>query len=90
MQDLPFALGRSGLAKALQGAASSAVKADRFPLFGALAGTTQRRILEMTDELLERGLLASYTKGRYRLLRLTPAGEAWLERHPAGGRTATV
>jgi ATP-dependent DNA helicase RecQ len=82
MRDLPFAVGRSGLARALQGAGSSAVKADRFRLFGALAGTTQRRILEMTDALIERGFLEQFHKGPYPLLRLTAEGEVWLESQP--------
>lgn len=79
MKGLPYALGRSGLAKALQGAGSSSIKGDRFPLFGALTGTTQVRIREMTDELLEQGLLEQYKEGIYPLLRLTAKGEAWLE-----------
>jgi superfamily II DNA helicase RecQ len=84
MRDLPLALGRSGLAKALQGARSSTVKGDRFRLFGALAGTTQVRIREMTDELLRQGLLEQYQERGYPLLRLSARGEAWLEENPPG------
>jgi ATP-dependent DNA helicase RecQ len=88
MQDLPFALGRKGLARALQGAGSSSIRADRFRLFGALAGTTQKRIQEMTDELVRQGLLEQYTRGDYLLLRLTAAGKAWLQKNPAEAQTA--
>jgi ATP-dependent DNA helicase RecQ len=84
MRELPYPLGRSGLAKALQGASSSSVKANRFRLFGTLAGTTQVRIQEMADELVEQGLLEQYEKGVYPLLRLTAEGEAWLNRNPPG------
>jgi ATP-dependent DNA helicase RecQ len=88
MRELPFALGRKGLARALQGAGSSSVKADRFPLFGALAGTTQRRIVEMTDALIEDGLLEQYRKGAYALLRLTAKGEARLANQPTRAQAA--
>jgi ATP-dependent DNA helicase RecQ len=86
MLELPYALGRSGLARALQGARSSSVKGDRFRLFGALAGTTQVRIQEMTDELLRQGLLEQYNKGDYLLLRLSAKGKAWLEENPPGAQ----
>jgi ATP-dependent DNA helicase RecQ len=82
MRDLPFALGRSGLARALQGASSSPIKGNRFRLFGALAGTTQKRIREITDELVRHGLLEQYTRETYPLLRLTAQGQAWLEGNP--------
>jgi ATP-dependent DNA helicase RecQ len=88
MRDLPFPLGRRGLVRALQGAGSSSVKADRFRWFGALAGRTQKQILEMTDALMERGFLQQYRKGPYPLLRLTEEGEAWLESHPGQAEAA--
>ncbi|MEJ2208736.1 MAG: RecQ family ATP-dependent DNA helicase [Anaerolineae bacterium] len=88
MRDLPYALGRSGLAKALQGSRSSAVKGDRFRLFGTLAGTTQARILEMTDELLRQGLLEQYKERNYPLLRLSARGKEWLKENPP--RTQTL
>jgi ATP-dependent DNA helicase RecQ len=81
-------MGRTGLARALQGARSSPVNPDRFRLFGALSGTTQKRIIEIADELVQRGLLQQYTKGAYPLLRLTTEGEAWLESHPPGVQAA--
>lgn len=76
---LPFPLGRSGLARALKGRPSSPVQADRFPLFGALAGQTYKSIEELVAQLVDEGLLAYYERGDYRLLRLTERGRAWLE-----------
>jgi ATP-dependent DNA helicase RecQ len=76
---LPFPLGRSGLARALKGQRSSSVQADRFPLFGALADRTCDSISELAAQLVEEGLLAYYDRGGYRLLRLTEKGQAWLE-----------
>jgi ATP-dependent DNA helicase RecQ len=82
MTQLPFPLGRRGLARALQGAPTSPVQADRFPAFGALASHTQRAISDIVVQLVEQGLLAQFDKGEYRLLRLTAKGEAWLEANP--------
>ena len=78
---LPFALGRTGLARALQGASTSPVQVDRFPAFGALANHTQKSIGELVMQLVDQGLLAHFEKGRYTLLRLTEEGQAWLEAH---------
>lgn len=79
---LPYPLGRTGLARALQGAATSPVQEARFPLFGALAPWTQKSIRELVTQLESEGLLGAFEKGNYRLVRLTPAGQAWLEAHP--------
>jgi ATP-dependent DNA helicase RecQ len=78
VDQLPFPLGATGLARALQGAGSSPVQADRFPCFGALAGCTQKAIRECASQLVHQGLLEHFQKGRYRLLRLTDAGRSWL------------
>jgi ATP-dependent DNA helicase RecQ len=79
---LPFPLGRTGLARALKGLPTSPVQADRFSLFGALAGWPHKRIVELATELAERGLLATVEKGPYRLLCLTDEGKAWLKIPP--------
>ena len=57
------------------------MQADRFPLFGALAGWTQKSIIEQAAQLEDQGLLAPFQKGGYRLLRLTQEGQAWLGTH---------
>ncbi|RPI49608.1 MAG: hypothetical protein EHM56_12120, partial [Chloroflexi bacterium] len=75
---LPYALGRSGLARALAGSASSRLQADRFPLFGALAGRSQKGIMDLADRLLAEGLLEQFEQNGYSLLRLTARGQALL------------
>jgi ATP-dependent DNA helicase RecQ len=79
---LPYALGRSGLARALQGAASSKLQAGRFPLFGALADRTQKGIMDLADVLLAEGLLEQFEQNGYAMLRLTPEGKALLSAPP--------
>jgi ATP-dependent DNA helicase RecQ len=79
---LPFPLGRTGLARALQGAGTSPVDKDSFPLFGALSDWTQKAIRAFVDELEELGLLLSYKEKGYRLLHLTEDGQRWLEAPP--------
>jgi len=85
---LPFPVGRTGLARALTGASSSPVQADRFPLFGVLAASTQKRIGEQILQLKEQGLLADFMKGEHQLLRLTDEGKRWLAAHPQDRPTA--
>jgi ATP-dependent DNA helicase RecQ len=75
---LPYPLGISGLARALQGAETSPVKADRFPGFGVLANCTQKDIRSLIAHLVDQGMLAQFHKGRYPLLRLSDRGRAWL------------
>ena len=75
---LPYPLGRTGLSRALQGAPTSPVHSDQFPLFGALADRTQKGIRQIADGLIEAGYLEQYRKGNYPLLRLTDKGQGWL------------
>jgi ATP-dependent DNA helicase RecQ len=90
VSELPLPLGRRGLARALQGAATSPVDADRFPSFGLLSNRTQKGIAQQVAALEERGLLEPYLKDGYRLLRLTDEGGRYLDRyrqeHPANRR----
>ncbi len=86
---LPYPMGRSGLVKALQGAGSSSLKADRFALFGALSGWTQKAISDLIVQMEEAGLLAAFEKGDYRLLRLSAAGRAQLKSQPEGSNTSS-
>ena len=71
---LPYPLGRTGLARALKGSSTSPVQADRFPLLGVLADRTRKSIGEIIAQLAESGLLAYYEEEGYRLLRLTDQG----------------
>jgi ATP-dependent DNA helicase RecQ len=82
VERLPYPLGARNLARALVGANSSRIQADRFPLFGVLAGRTHKSVGELIAGLVEEGLLAYFERGEYRLLRLTDAGQAWLRAHP--------
>jgi superfamily II DNA helicase RecQ len=70
------------LARALQGARTSPVKAGRFPHHGSLASWTQRGIGEFIAQLEEQGFLEPYRERGYRLLHLTDRGQAWLDAPP--------
>jgi ATP-dependent DNA helicase RecQ len=65
------------------------LQADRFSLFGTLANWTQWGIREQIAQLEERGLLTHFEKGRYRLIRLTDEGRAWLDAHPLKSASTT-
>jgi ATP-dependent DNA helicase RecQ len=79
---LPYPVGRTTLARALQGATSSTIQADRFPLFGALAGWTQKAIRQWIDQLEAKGLITDFQKRGYWVLRLTKEGRSWLDTQP--------
>jgi superfamily II DNA helicase RecQ len=74
----------------MQGAGSSKLKADRFPLFGALSSWTQAAIRDLLVQMEEEGLLAGFEKGRYRLLRLTDEGRARMDAQPKVESTPTA
>jgi superfamily II DNA helicase RecQ len=82
VDQLPYPLGAPNVARALVGADTSRVQADNFPLFGILAGRSQKSVLELIDGLLNAGLLAFFQRGDYRLIGLTDQGRAWLAAHP--------
>jgi superfamily II DNA helicase RecQ len=75
-------MGRSGLARALQGAGSSKLTPGRFAAFGALRGWTQKAIRDLVDDVEEQGMLESYQKGAYRLVRLTDSGKSRIVSRP--------
>jgi ATP-dependent DNA helicase RecQ len=75
LKQLPFSLGKSGLTKVLAGSITAAVKEDRAPQFGALAGLSQTRINGLLDRLIVDGFVYR-DDGEYRLLSLTPEGRA--------------
>jgi ATP-dependent DNA helicase RecQ len=79
---LPYPVGRKSLARALQGAASSRIQADSFPLFGALAGWTQKAIRQLITQLESQGRLTDFQKSGYWVLQLTDGGRAWLKTQP--------
>ena len=75
---LPFALGRTGIAKVVTGAADCPVTASRCRRHGVLAGVTLKSVIGYLDALITRGVLSIDREAEYPLLRLTPAGTAAL------------
>lgn len=74
VSSLPFAAGRSGLAKILHGASDTSIGPDRCALHGYLAGMPMKAIVEEIDALLVEGLLAQSTANKYPTVALTPRG----------------
>jgi ATP-dependent DNA helicase RecQ len=75
---LPFAVGRSGLAKVLKGSAGSAIGPDRCPQYAALSHLTIARIEQEIDALIADGRLARRLRDRMPLLELTTRGRTAL------------
>jgi ATP-dependent DNA helicase RecQ len=75
---LPFALGRTGVARVLTGAADSPVSSERCVHYGTLAGCTLKAVRAFLDTLVEQGLLTLDREAEYPLLALTAAGRAAL------------
>jgi ATP-dependent DNA helicase RecQ len=71
LANLPFQVGRSGLAKVLKGAAGSPIGPDRCPHYAALSQMTLAAIEAAIEQLVERGYLARRLHGRMPLLALT-------------------
>jgi ATP-dependent DNA helicase RecQ len=71
---LPFAMGRTGVAKVLAGADSSPVDADRCRHFGALSMCARTAIGQELLKLVEAGYLRQDLDGEYPLLALTAKG----------------
>lgn len=76
--DMPFPVGRSGLAKVLKGSAGSAVGPDRCAHYAALGHLTLARIEQEIDTLIADGRLARREHERLPLLELTARGRAAL------------
>lgn len=73
--ELPFPMGRTGVARLLKGSVQSPVRADRSRHFGALAGLTTAAIERAIDALVAAGYLHR-DDGEYRFLSVTPSGFA--------------
>ncbi len=74
--NLPFSMGKPGLARLLTGSTESKVREDRSEHFGALRHLTPHAIEKIVDELIEHEYLAYYQKDEYRLIEVTPKGRA--------------
>jgi ATP-dependent DNA helicase RecQ len=71
---LPFAVGKTGLTRLLQGSISSAIKEDRSRQFGALAHLPASRVEALIERLIAAGYLHRDEEHEYRLLSITPLG----------------
>lgn len=78
-ESLPYALGRTALAKVLTGAADSPLNADRCRNHGVLAGFTLKAVRAFCDTLVERELLRLDIEGEFSVLRLTGSGRDALQ-----------
>ena len=74
VSSLPFAAGRTGLAKILHGAGDTAIGPDRCALHGYLARMPVKSIVAEVDALLEDGMLAQSPDNKYPTVMLTPRG----------------
>ncbi|NTV64101.1 MAG: RecQ family ATP-dependent DNA helicase, partial [Oscillochloris sp.] len=75
LNNLPFPLGRSGLARVLKGATSSPVEPERCPEFGALRHLAQTAIEDLIERLVEAGYFQRDQQDEYRRLSLTLRGK---------------
>jgi ATP-dependent DNA helicase RecQ len=71
---LPFALGRTGLARVLKGAATSPVEPERCAEFGALKHLAQSAVEDLIERLITEGYIERDLNDEYRRLSLTILG----------------
>jgi ATP-dependent DNA helicase RecQ len=71
---LPFALGRTGLARVLKGATTSPVEPERCAEFGALNHLAQSAIEDLIERLIAEGYIERDVNDEYRRLALTILG----------------
>lgn len=71
---LPFALGKPGLVRLLEGSIQSAVQADRSRYFGALGDLQKSKIEAAIDDLVDADFLNYYESDGYKVLRLSERG----------------
>ena len=75
---LPFAMGRSGLAKVLKGSASSPVEPERCAEFGALKHLPLTSIEQLIERLIATGQITRDEHHEYRVLSLSTLGRSVL------------
>jgi ATP-dependent DNA helicase RecQ len=71
---LPFAAGRTGLAKILHGASDTSIGPDRCALHGYLVKMPVKSIVSEIDALLDEGLLSAVRADKYPTVALTQLG----------------
>jgi ATP-dependent DNA helicase RecQ len=75
LSNLPFPMGRSGLARVLKGATSSPVEPERCPEFGALRHLAQTAVEDLIERLVDEGYFQRDEQDEYRRLSLTLLGK---------------
>jgi ATP-dependent DNA helicase RecQ len=73
--NLPFGMGRSGLARALKGGATSPVEPERLPEHGALRHLSLSAIEDLIERLIDAGFLERDERDEYRRVSLTLLGK---------------
>ena len=73
---VPFAVGKTGLIRLLEGSIQSRIQGDRSPYFGALSDLPKSKIDGLIDRLVDDGLLLRDLDHEYKLIRLTKRGAA--------------
>jgi ATP-dependent DNA helicase RecQ len=73
---LPFAVGKTGLIRLLEGSIQSRIQGDRSPYFGALSELQKSKIDGLIDRLVDDGFLLRDLDHEFKLIRLTKRGTA--------------
>ncbi|GDX40653.1 hypothetical protein LBMAG21_09450 [Armatimonadota bacterium] len=79
MASLPFAVGRTGLAKIVTGAPDASAGQGSCKHHGMLVGFTRKAVIAFLDTLVERKYLIAYTTEDYPKIRITATGGAALQ-----------
>jgi ATP-dependent DNA helicase RecQ len=74
LKNLPFPMGRSGLAKVLKGAAGSSVDQDRCPEYAALRHLSLDAVSDLIEHLIDEGFILRDEQDEYRRLSLSSLG----------------
>jgi ATP-dependent DNA helicase RecQ len=75
LNNMPFPMGRSGLARALKGGSSSPVEQDRCPEVGVLRHLPLSAIEHMIEQLIAEGYIIRDERDEYRRLSLSLSGK---------------
>jgi len=73
---VPFAVGKTGLIRLLEGSIQSRIQGDRSPYFGALNDLPKSKIDGLIDRLVDDGFLFRDLNHEFKLIRLTKQGAA--------------
>ncbi len=73
---VPFAVGKTGLIRLLEGSIQSRIQGDRSPYFGALSDVQKSKIDGLVDRLVDDGFLLRDLDHEFKLIRVTQRGAA--------------